>query len=191
MQQQLLDFYRGIGADPQGRTLETIWSYSREQLEIVHDYIQWLFPTETPSRHHPLAPWLDPETATAFQQDDFLQSRVLQSLELMLDFFGLNLTRCEVAPTVSPAPHYTRRRKAWQKPSNHNLLRLTRILESLRLLGLARYSLSLYLCLEQLHSQGHIPHESLQIWRLAVALPGPPPPRPSWWKQLLSQIREK
>lgn len=185
MHLQLLEFYRGRGNDPQGRSLETIWGFAFKELEEVHDYIQWLFPTDTPSRYHPLAPRLDAETAGCFRNDEFLQAQLLNSLEVMLKFYGLALRRCEVAPSVFKSPDYPERRKRWQGPHNHNLLRLTRILESLRLLGLGSYSLSLYLCLEQLQAEvpGRIPFKTLLIWRQAAAVPGPPP-RPTAWQRL-------
>jgi hypothetical protein len=41
---QLLAFYRGEGTDAEGRFLKDIWTWTDDDLEAVHDFIQWLFP---------------------------------------------------------------------------------------------------------------------------------------------------
>jgi hypothetical protein len=50
---RLLDFYRGVGADTEGRRLEDILAWPDDDLEEVHDFIQWLFPLPEPSRASP------------------------------------------------------------------------------------------------------------------------------------------
>jgi hypothetical protein len=60
--------------------------------------------------------------------------------------------------------------RGWLHAGNHNHLRLTRILTSLRLLGLDDQSRALFLCLEQI-AGGH-PHAisatTLDYWRRAA-----------------------
>jgi len=181
----LVEFYLGRGRTPQGHCLEEIWSFSTEQLESVHDYIQWLFPTRSPSRFQPLAPILDEATVKQFRHTESLQQAVLRSLEVMLHFFGLALQRCEVAPTVSEDPRGQARRRAWQSPGNHNLLRLTRMIDSLHSLGLERYALSLYLYLEAAHRKHsqRIPYSSLVLWRKAAGLTDEPPRAAGLWER--------
>ncbi len=181
----LLEFYRGRSRTPQGHDLEEVWAFSAEQLESVHDYIQWLFPTRSPSRFHPLAPILDEATLGQFRQSESLQQAVLRSLEVMLQFFGLALERCEVAPTVREDPQGEARRRLWQSPGNHNLLRLTRMIDSLHSLGLERYALSLYLYLEGAHQRHpeRLPYDSLVLWRKAAGLAGEPPRAPGLWER--------
>lgn len=183
----VLEFYLGTGSDLQGRTLEQIWSFSDAQLESIHDYIQWLFPTSSPSNYNPLAPTLDASTIRHFRDSEALQEKLLRSLDLMLRFFGLDLQPCQVAPTVSEAPGGKAQRRRWQVPGNHNLLRLTRILESLHFLGLQRYALSFYVYLEAAHlkSPRRIPYDSLCLWRSVVGLSGPPP-RAGFWTHVFS-----
>ena len=46
---RLLDFYRGLKADTEGRSLKEILAWDEDDLEAVHDFIQWLFPLPEPS----------------------------------------------------------------------------------------------------------------------------------------------
>ena len=85
----LLRFYRLEGPDAHGRTLLDIWAWDAARLEGVHDYIQWLFPLPQPSAFNPRAPILTQATIAAFHADAQLRERLLRSLALMLDFYGL------------------------------------------------------------------------------------------------------
>lgn len=42
--QELINFLKGSGTDVHGRTHQDILNFSDEQLETVHNYIQWIFP---------------------------------------------------------------------------------------------------------------------------------------------------
>jgi hypothetical protein len=144
----LLRFYRLEGPDARGRTLLEIWAWDAARLEGVHDYIQWLFPLPEPSAFNPHAPILTGQTADAFRADAELRQRLLRSLTLMLDFYGLTLQSAEDgAPRIEPGPDFAAKSRGWLQPGDHNHLRLTRILTSVRLLGLADHSRALYRCL--------------------------------------------
>src|SRR5438874_20180 len=54
--EKLLRFYSGEGTDDRDRTIADIWCYSHNELEGVHDYIQWLFPLAERSAFNPAAP---------------------------------------------------------------------------------------------------------------------------------------
>jgi hypothetical protein len=64
-------FLAGAGTDSRGRSIEWVLALSDDELESIHDYIQWLFPLQTRSGAQPLAPVLTPgagkvrETAAA------------------------------------------------------------------------------------------------------------------------------
>lgn len=187
----VLEFYGGTGRTPQGHGLQDVWAFSEQQLESVHDYIQWLFPTSAASRYHPLAPILNSAVIDEFQSNQELTGKLLRSLERMLSFWGLELQHCEVAPTIREAAEGEASRRRWQTPGNHNLLRLTRVLDSLRELGLGRYSLALYLYLEAAHLKKprRIPYESVQLWRRAAGLEGAPARAPGLLERLKAWFR--
>jgi Opioid growth factor receptor (OGFr) conserved region len=171
----LLRFYRLEGPDGRGRTLPEIWGWDAARLEGVHDYIQWLFPLPEPSAFNPHAPIMTEETAAAFQVEPELRPRLLRSLTLMLDFYGLTETSAPGhAPHVGLAPDFAAKLRGWLRPGDHNHLRLTRILTSLRLLGLGDHSRALYGCLAVI-ARDH-PHAvsstTLRYWRHAATAPG-------------------
>lgn len=175
MNQNLVDFYRGAGADAAGRTIADVWKFDHAHLEDVHDYIQWLFPLAKASQYNANAPLLDDETIAAFTGDPALQSKLEKSLLLMLDFYGLQLVPAAgTIIIIKKASHYAARQSNWQDaPSgsiNHNLLRLTRMLESLRLLGMCRESLALWRCLEDLQKEvpSKIPDKTVGFWKQAA-----------------------
>jgi len=166
----LLRFYRLDGTDARGRTLTEIWAWDAARLEGVHDYIQWLFPLPEPSAFNPHAPILTREAIEAFRVDPQLQQRLLRSLVLMLEFYGLALeSDGNGAPRIDRARDFAMRSAGWLRPGDHNHLRLTRILTSVRLLGLEAHSLALYSCLAAI-ARDH-PHAvaatTLDYWRRA------------------------
>ena len=69
----IIDFYAGAGPDHQGRYLTEILKWSDDQLESVHDYIQWLFPLPERSGFNMNAPVLDERTIQEFRVRPDLQ----------------------------------------------------------------------------------------------------------------------
>jgi len=177
MNQQLLNFYRGTSPDVRGRFIHQIWGWGFDQLEGVHDYIQWLFPSAKPSQFNDQAPLLDDETVAVFTADADLKRRLLRSLETMLPFYGLELTSgVDSQPSIGKGSNYDEREASWQEAPqgnlNHNLLRLTRILEALGVLGLPQHAQALFSCLEAIQQENHenIPARTLAFWRQATGL---------------------
>ena len=164
--EKLLRFYSGEGTDDRDRTIADIWCYSHNELEGVHDYIQWLFPLAERSAFNPAAPLLDAETIQRFQEDDALRRNVERSLGVMLDFYGLAL----VGNRIVRAKTFAERSRNWLTPQNHNFLRLTRVLKSLSLLGHAQRAKQLLACLEEIgrDHQGVIGTTTLTYWRGAA-----------------------
>jgi hypothetical protein len=166
----LLRFYRLEGHDARGRTLPDIWDWDDARLEAVHDYIQWLFPLPEPSAFNPFAPILDEAAIAAFHDNAHLRQRLLRSFERLLAFYGLALTPVLGGVRVARAASFADRSRIWLRAGNHNHLRLTRILSSLRLLGLEDHAAALVDCLEEIaHEHPHaIPATTLAYWRRAA-----------------------
>jgi hypothetical protein len=164
----LIAFYRGLGPDAAGRTIDAIWGWDAGRLEMVHDYIQWLFPLPEPSRFNPDAPLLTPADAALFADDPDLAARLLRSFDLMLGFYGLARRGGEVVR----ADDFPQRAAAWLTPLNHNHLRLTRILLSLGHLGRGTEAKALHKTLEAIalrDAGGAISARTRAFWRNAVA----------------------
>ncbi len=164
---KLLDFYRGQDTDTEGRSLDELWEWNDDELEEVHDFIQWMFPLPEPSRFNPDAPLLTADDMAAFRSDVLLQSRLRKSFERILRFLGFS--RAEDGSVVEGPTFADRVPEVWAYP-NHNWLRITRILRSLCRLGLNSEAQSLFTRLEGLYSQRKFPitADTFQYWTEAV-----------------------
>ncbi len=128
---RLVEFYRGAAADSEGRTLANLWAFSDDEMESVHDFIQWLFPLREPSGFNPDAPLVSEADVVAFRDDPMLRAHLLRSFDRFLAFLGLG----REGGRVVERPDYARKRSILLHP-NHNWLRITRVLASTRMLGL-------------------------------------------------------
>ena len=64
---QVIEFYRGVRGNTNGHMLDDILSWSNDALEIEHDYVQWLFPSNVSSNFNCDAPVLTKEESLIFQ----------------------------------------------------------------------------------------------------------------------------
>jgi hypothetical protein len=172
---RLLEFYSGRAADDRGRYLREILEWSDQELESVHDYIQWLFPLREPSAFNPRTPLLDDAVMGEFRRSGELQRNVLASFERMLRFYGFELAAAEEDCVVQRAANFSERARVWLTPMNHNHLRITRILKCLRLVGLDDHGRAWFDALAVIHENEKrrarlaITKESFRYWREAAS----------------------
>lgn len=107
-------FLEGEGPDARGRTLFDVLAMDNAALERNHDFIQWLFPLREPSRAVPDAPVLTDADVEAIRDSGMAQYALAAATDRMDAFYR--------------ATH------DWLMPNDHNHLRITRIIRSLRLL---------------------------------------------------------
>jgi len=165
---QIVEFYRGERGNNIGMTLEQIMKFSHGELEMDHDYIQWLFPSNEPSAMNGEAPVLTKEEAHILGDDPELIEKVKQSFLKILDFLGFELTINEDGgmpritdklPTKKcPKP------QLWMEHFNHNMLRVTRIMKCLRLCGLTEEAFLFHEALER-----HKSKFSVNTWKYWTA----------------------
>lgn len=157
MNQTLINFYFGKQRDNKGRSLSDILAFHASDLEKVHDYIQFLFPLTAASRFNPDAPLLDEETITVMRDNRMIQNNLRMSLGVMLKFYDFESARQKHAH--------------WLTPSNHNYMRLSRILQSLMLLGMEDEAKIILSFLDELYE--YYPDEigdvTLDYWHDAVS----------------------
>ena len=146
-------FYRDGARDDRGRTLFEILAWPDDDLEDIHDFIQWLFPLPEPSGANPAAPMLDAAAIAAFRATPVMRDRLRQALDRMLHFYGLAWDQQSPAPAIVRAPSFRDRAENWLRPMNHNHLRLTRILRSTLLLGLEAESKALFGALNAIYRE--------------------------------------
>ncbi len=166
----LIPFYLGEQRDIEGRTIQEIWAWDFEELECVHDYIQWLFPLPEQSSFNPDAPIVTAEIIQAFQTEPRLRRNLLRSSALMLNFYGLQSQEVRGNITVTRSGAYPNRKQEWICLFDHNYLRITRILKCLMTLGLEQYAQAFYDCLTQIYREerDRIGSETFKYWTDAV-----------------------
>lgn len=167
----IIRFYSEQDPDACGRKIEEVWRWDHARLEVIHDYIQWLFPLREKSRFNPNAPVLTQETIDAFRRSATLQMRLRRSLILMLGFYGLQLSELTNGTVhISRAQDFTTKSHNWLTRGNHNHLRLTRMIGSTKMLGLEACSFALFKCLAQIYEDYPEPisEETYRHWKSAA-----------------------
>lgn len=177
------------GTDFRGRTLSTILSWNYRKLEVTHDYVQTLFPMPESSIYNHDAPLVDRATFEAFRSRSDLRDRLREALKCMLDFYGLELQESTDSGsrevTIVPGTNFLQRAGLWVVHSNHNHQRMTRMIRSLRILGLEEEALAFYSRLERISraNKDIIGWLSLNYWKLAAERPLYWPPQDVTYKE--------
>lgn len=142
----LESFLIGTGTDRHGRTYNQIIRYNDLQLENDHSYIQWVFPTETQSEYNAWAPVISREQAKKLADIGLVKENLHRMFMRMLLFYGVQLmSNIELEEKEEDTivvitkgrrtswVFHKARIEEWLQNGNHNLLRISRILECLRL----------------------------------------------------------
>jgi Opioid growth factor receptor (OGFr) conserved region len=167
---RIVAFYEGTAPDDRGRFLDEILGFEDERLEVVHDFIQWLFPLPERSGANPSAPVLDDAAIGAFRTRLGLRSALRRSLDRMLSFYGFAWSGERIVRGSS----FPQRSANWLHAGNHNHLRLSRILRSLSLLGEAQGARALFDVLSDIYqkeretNRSRVSDRTFRFWRDAV-----------------------
>ncbi|XP_016132353.1 opioid growth factor receptor-like protein 1 [Sinocyclocheilus grahami] len=152
---------------PDGIYIEEIltkWRGDYEKLEHNHTYIQWLFPLREQGLNF-YAQELTQDEIKEFQSTREAKRRFLLAYTIMLDFFGIKLL--DKNGNVARALNWQDRFQHLNE-SQHNYLRITRILKSLGELGFESFKLPLvHLLLEEALVEGTLPnmrHSALEYF---------------------------
>jgi Opioid growth factor receptor (OGFr) conserved region len=143
-------YLAGRAPDHRGRSVGEVLAFTDEEAEAAHDYIQWLFPLPTRSRAQPGAPVLTEGEADAIRADPQALVNLGRAAERMLAFY--------------------RNTDHWLAAQDHNHLRITRIISSLRLLAGAEAARRFHDRILALHVAGGSPvnGRSLAFWENAA-----------------------
>jgi hypothetical protein len=114
----LKDFLEGTGPDNKGRMLVDYHSFTNEEMENIHDYIQWMFPTNQPSLVNDDAPILNISDINETTRKAILKN---------LNRFNIFIFNSNIFERF-----------------NHNHLRITRVIHCLRLFELDKEALLFY-----------------------------------------------
>ncbi|KAI5858742.1 opioid growth factor receptor conserved region-domain-containing protein [Tricharina praecox] len=172
----LLRFYLPpyTGRDHRGRTLPQILLLPDRDLEFLHDWIQWLFPLPESSAYSPFAPILTFTDVCAFRTSADLRNALRRSFARVLEFLGFVVgSEGEgEGEGVVRTERWGRNAKFWWRARDHNHLRITRVLRSLRVLGLDWEAQVLWMALRrakvELGERGAPGEVSYKFWRRAA-----------------------
>ncbi len=165
---QLSDFYLQDGYDSEGRSLGKILSYSDNELEGSHDVVQWLFPLNETSNFNADAPILTDDDITHFKRSGELQDNFENAYWRFMKFLGFQMGK-ELG-ILDYRENFSERAKVVWAEFNHNMLRITRILKSCKLLGHDEKADMLYAKCKEIYESGkyNIPAETFKYWTEAV-----------------------
>lgn len=166
---KMKDFYLGKTPTYEGYYFKDILSFDKRQFEHEHHFIQWLFPIDTISMHNLRAPRITKEEARELGDDQEVCRQVIWAFKFMLKMYDLHIFYPDGPGKIEVVPKDTFAGE-WLSPSNHNYLRITRMLLCLTRMGLHTYAEALYQCLETLYRKypKKIPEKTLKYWQDAV-----------------------
>lgn len=110
----VVKFLAGSGPDANGRYMDDVLALTDRDLELRHDYIQWLFPLDTQSLAVPSSPVLSPGDVAVIRASECCQENLRRAAVRMARFYRDN--------------------DFWLVPLDHNHKRITRIIKSLKIL---------------------------------------------------------
>ena len=160
---ELVDFYSG-GSSPAG-TFAEIMQWDDDKWETTHNFIQWLFPSPVPSLASREAPILTVQDTGYFEANGIFRFRMLLAFERFLQFMGLSLEIGDDGTwRIIRSENF---QESMWAVFNHNHLRVTRVLISLRRCGHRDLSDLFYNFLLNLNKTIPQDQETLGYWELA------------------------
>lgn len=158
-QENIYKFLSGEEPDKYGRNIKEIWGYDNKLLEKSHNYIQRLFPTTEESIFEK-APVVDLKTDKKYINNPKIKENMIKSFKLMLNFYGFEYNDDKIIDKQE--------QKHWISKGNHNYLRITRIITSLKIFGLEKEAILFYEELLNLSHTEKIDEKSLKYWENAI-----------------------
>ena len=110
----ILNFLVGNQTDYENRYIQDIWEMNDHEIENTHNFIQWIFPLNEKSGAIPNSPILSTDDILKIKKSEVAKNNIKKSSNWFLNFLERN--------------------KYWICYSNHNHLRVTRAIKSLRLI---------------------------------------------------------
>lgn len=161
----IIEFYKNDVKNIDGYKRTDILAFNDDEFEGGHTFIQWMFPLQEPSQFNLDAPLLTEEDIAVWNADDELKKNLLETFDRFLNFIGVGRNGLEMKLNPSESTE----NMVWKR-FNHNMLRITRVLRCLYLLGLKEYSFALYEMLREVYDtkRYRISPTTFQFWTEAV-----------------------
>jgi len=160
----LREFYRNESPTPEGLMFSDFTWYDYQKMEADHAWVQWILPTKEPSAFNPDSPLLTDEDITLFKSDPVLIENYLFAVYHVMDFFDMVTMQGEACWKFydNRAP-----KRWWLESFNHNFLRMTRLLTSLKFMGYDDLAKSIFHLLEEYRDT--YPNSVEEHWRPVVS----------------------
>jgi hypothetical protein len=156
----VLDFFLGVGYDSSNRSINDVLAFDEHNIESHHDFIQWIFPTKERSAYNQGAPIISGDFRNILFKSNVAQDNFCKTCKMFLSFCGFNCSKSTITDTQAYE------KTVFVRPS-HNLLRITRVLNSLNQTGHENCSEYIFSQLECFYMDNpqSIPIESFAIWK--------------------------
>jgi hypothetical protein len=156
----ILGFLENRTSDYKARYHSDILYFSDDQLEECHDQIQWMFPLHESSAFAQTYPVLTPESLKVIRESKVVERNMFLAYQRMVYFYGLHDPKSE---------RYLDWTASANGRPNHNLLRITRIIRSLRFMELDQLAINLYyLIATNTNINCHLNDKTLEFWEKAL-----------------------
>lgn len=154
-----MDFLRGTRTDHQCRTVFNYMDLSGAEWEYNHDIVQWAFPTHVASAFNAESPVVVPGRVEHEYDLEALQERLLGLMQNYLRSINIEMNSGEFKLIGNEF-----------EPPQHNMLRITRLITSLRLFGKEDLAKKLYFFMMTLARRfpRTINTTSVVFWRQAM-----------------------
>ena len=119
----ITSFLLNLQPDYKGRYYHDILGCSDKVMEECHDQVQWMFPLHEESNFAMTYPILNAQLVEKLKDNAYIITNITRAIHRMSDFYGF--------PTND-----RNKQRLWCKDSDHNLLRITRIIRCARFFGL-------------------------------------------------------
>ena len=159
-QSEIISFILGLRTDAYGRYYTDICDWDHDQMEECHDHIQWLFPLHEYSNFATIYPVLTNDVHGVIFKNHGgsgfkgIKTNMLLALDRMSRFYGFDTNDVNIY-------------ELWCKNGDHNLLRITRIIRSVRLLVGDEEVFDFYNKAMSVGKQMGIYEETLSYWERA------------------------
>ena len=155
-QEKIVDFLAGKSGDHKGRKYTDMLTWTDAQIEDAHDSIQWLFPLHEESGHFSSAPVVTKEDVERAKSDPIVLLNLSAATKRMEQFLAIGEYDDDMLQRI------------WCRNRNHNLLRITRIIRSLRLFGLDTHARRFHDEAFKVANKHSISDSTLVYWRRAL-----------------------
>jgi hypothetical protein len=149
---RIVAFYKGENVHPLKYTIQEMWTWEGRQIEGTHSFIQWIFPLNEASANSFKAPILNDQEIEEFKTNAKVRENMMMSLRMMLKYYGFAFA--PDGESIQKAIDFEAR-SGWLYPSNHNYLRVTRILKSLMLLDFQKEARAFFAALRNVYQTHH------------------------------------